>query len=175
MAFAISVKMEPSEFYKVCKDYCYNNISLQSFTGQLGGWGPTDVEFEAMFPTGPDVLMPQMGFAYGVPVEAFPVQTAVPVVALGGGGVPTAVPMTAVPTATPVFTALPTATSVPLQTPAIGAATSYDPVPMATVAGEQGYSVTQQTTTTATWLAPAGQQQAAPAQGAVPMAQAQYA
>ena len=44
--------------------------------------------FEAKYPTGPEVVQPPMGYAYGVQVAALPM--AVPVL-------PTAVPFTAVP------------------------------------------------------------------------------
>ena len=38
-AFAISIKLEPKEFHGVCKNYCKSNFSLDSHTGQIGGFG----------------------------------------------------------------------------------------------------------------------------------------
>uniref|UniRef100_A0A7S2G824 Uncharacterized protein n=1 Tax=Haptolina brevifila TaxID=156173 RepID=A0A7S2G824_9EUKA len=118
-AFAISIKMEPKEFYSICKGYCYDNIQLGMPTWHYGGFGPPDDEFERMFPTGPEVVMPQMGFAYGVVTAELPM--AMPVLQ----GQPF------VPTATPVGfnAALPMAQ--PLYTPTIGVAPTADPIPMA--------------------------------------------
>ena len=50
-AFAISLKLEPKEYFKVCEDYCKTSISVRSIAGMYGGFGPTDSEFEQMFPT----------------------------------------------------------------------------------------------------------------------------
>ena len=127
----------------MCKDYCYSSISLDSHPNLFGGWGKTDPEYEAQFPTGPTVVMPQMGYSYGVPQTAFPVPMAVPV----------GQPMTAV-VAQPVFTPVAVPMAVPLETPVIGQAVTYDPVPMAVPSGEEGFSVTSTTTTTTTWLQP---------------------
>jgi len=118
-AFGVSLKMEPKEYQRVCSGYCHSHISLDSHPGQFGGFGPTDAEFEQMCPT-PNLGQPAAGFSYGVTAEAIPM--AMPVV--------TAVPFTPIPTATPVFAAIPVA--VPLQTPPIGVETAYDPIPMAT-------------------------------------------
>ena len=80
-AFAVSIKLDPKEFYGVCKKYCLNNISLHSYPSMCGGFGLNDVEYAAQFATmqmGTAVApMPEMGFTYGVPVaEAVPVDSA---------------------------------------------------------------------------------------------------
>jgi len=120
-AFAVSLKMEPKEYKTVCKNYCHSYISLDSHSGQYGGFGPTDEQFDAMNPT-PNLSIPPMGFTYGMAVDALPM--AMPVMPAG------AQPFTAIPTATPVFEPIPMA--VPLQTPPIGVAVAYDPIPTAT-------------------------------------------
>jgi len=117
-AFAISLKMEPKEFYGICKSYCYDNIKLGLPSWYYGGFGPPDEEFERMFPTGPEVVVPQMGYAYGVALDALPM------------AMPVLVGQPFVPTATPLFNSqLPMAT--PLYTPVIGMAPTADPIPMA--------------------------------------------
>jgi len=120
-AFAISIKMEPKEFDKVCKGYCFDHISVDSYMGMYGGFGDDDAQFEAKFPTGPEVVQPVMGYSYGIPMATL--QMATPVFDV------TAVPFTAVATQV-VPTAIPMATPIVLpQTN--GVAPSYDPVPMA--------------------------------------------
>ena len=46
-AFAVSIKMEPKEFFGVCKEYCHGRISLDSFSGLFSGFGQPDDVFEA--------------------------------------------------------------------------------------------------------------------------------
>lgn len=118
-SFSISLKMEPKEFHKNCKTYCASNFSLDAPTGSYGGFGVTDDKFEKMFPTGPEVVVPPMGFAYGVMAEALPM--AMPIL-------PTAVPFAPVMGVT-AFDPLPMAQ--PLMTPTIGVDPGYDPIPMA--------------------------------------------
>ena len=83
-AFAISVKLEPKAFFKVCSEYTHSEISVDSFNGQYGGFGPTDAEFQSMFPT-QGIKQPAAGFAFGVAVEALPM--AIPIIE------PTIIPM----------------------------------------------------------------------------------
>ena len=123
-AFAISLKMEPKEFHSWCKKYCYSEFDLNMPTGAYGGFGPPDEEFETMFPTGPEVAVPTMGFSYGVVAEVLPM--AMPVV-------PTAVPFAPV-VGVDAFQPLPMAQ--PLMTPAIGVAPAFDPIPTAVPVAE---------------------------------------
>eukprot|EP00322_Chrysochromulina_rotalis_P031505 CAMPEP_0115851382 /NCGR_PEP_ID=MMETSP0287-20121206/12454_1 /TAXON_ID=412157 /ORGANISM="Chrysochromulina rotalis, Strain UIO044" /LENGTH=376 /DNA_ID=CAMNT_0003305415 /DNA_START=140 /DNA_END=1270 /DNA_ORIENTATION=+ len=108
-AFAISIKLEPKEFHSVCGSYCKGNFSLDSHAGQVGGFGLTDVQYEAAWPVAPTaVAVPQAGYSYGIPLDGLPM--AVPVVSEG------VVPMTYVaPVATPVAWSMP----------------AYEPIPMA--------------------------------------------
>ena len=123
-AFAISIKMEPKEFHGVCAGYCKSNISLDSPPNHYGGFGLHDEAFEAKYPTGPTVVQPPMGYAYGVQVAALPM--AVPVL-------PTAVPFTAVPG---VATFAPLPMAQPLVTPQIGVTPGFDPLPHAVPVAE---------------------------------------
>jgi len=117
-AFAISIKLEPKEYKKTCEEYCFSEIKLGLPPMYYGGFGPPDADFERKFPTGPEVVVPQMGYAYGVPLDALPM--AVPVMPQGSPFMQTATPVG--------FTVLPMAT--PLVTPIIGAQVA-DPIPMA--------------------------------------------
>ena len=66
-AFAISIKLDPKEFYGVCETYCRTNFSLDACPGMIGGFGRTDIEYEAAFPVAPmAVAVPVAGFSYGL-------------------------------------------------------------------------------------------------------------
>jgi len=88
-AFAVSIKMEPREFYKNVCSYTERRISLNSHTGLIGGFGLNDAEYEAANPTpGEWTTPPAMGFNYGFDAAAAtaaaagtPVTFAVPVAA----------------------------------------------------------------------------------------------
>ena len=124
-AFAISLKLEPKEYFKLCEEYCKAHISVRSVAGMFGGFGPTDSEFEQMFPTA-SIVQPTAGFAYGVVVDALPM--AMPV--YDATVIPMAMPVGGVPMAQPVgWETIPMAT--PLATPVLGLAPEADPIPMA--------------------------------------------
>ena len=66
-AFTVAIKMDPKEFYGVCKQYCYDNIELASPIGLLGGFGLNDQAYNETFSTALMVKeMPPVGFTYGV-------------------------------------------------------------------------------------------------------------
>jgi hypothetical protein len=105
-AFAVAVKLDPKEFFGYCAKKTQSYISLDSHPGLVSGFGMNKDEYKCAFPTHGEMVMPPMGFAYGVPMEtlqfatpvAVPVGTpftpmAVPV----GGAVPMAQPQMATP------------------------------------------------------------------------------
>jgi len=122
-AFAISIKLEPKEYKSTCEDYCFEQIKLGLPPRHYGGFGPPDADFERLFPTGPEVVVPQMGYAYGVPLDTLPM--AVPIMPQGTPFMQTATPVG--------FTVMPMA--APLVTPIIGAEVA-DPIPMAVPVAE---------------------------------------
>lgn len=144
-AFAVSVKMEPREFYKNVCSYTERRISLNSHPGLIGGFGLNDAEYEAANPTpGEWTTPPAMGFNYGFDAAAAtaaaagtPVTFAVPVAApVGKPFTPMVMPMaqpfvtTTATTTTTIATTwqapppmvMPTVASTPLMDDATGGA-----------------------------------------------------
>jgi len=108
-AFAISIKLEPKEFHGVIGDYCKKNMSLNTFAGEVGGFGLNDEQYLAAWPL-PEaaVAVPAMGYSYGVQLDTLPM--AAPVV--------TGTPMTYVaPVATPVAWSVPAFEPIPMAVP----------------------------------------------------------
>jgi hypothetical protein len=68
-AFAVSLKMEPKEFKKVVEGNNERSIPLQAQAGYVSGFGLNDAEYEAAFPTAGEMVVPPMGFAFGVQAE----------------------------------------------------------------------------------------------------------
>ena len=91
------------QFKKVVDDYNLENIPLNAGAGHVSGFGQNDAEYEASFPTPGEMVVPTMGYAYGVQAEALgDIPMAMPV---GELFTPTAVPVAGwapIPEATPL-------------------------------------------------------------------------
>jgi len=144
MSFAISVKMEPPEFHKLCHSYCLDKIGLDLQPGHFGGFGETETQYIQMFPTPGE--LPPAGYAYGVPQAQYPPTAIVPV--------PPAQPMTVVTTQQTVITQTFTHTEVvAIQTPVVGQDAEGNPVQMMQVNYAYRTTTTTQQVATTTMTA----------------------